>query len=48
MSPESIDFQEIFEKQSHMDEDFLDIKGQDFAIRALLIVAAGSHNIVTS
>jgi magnesium chelatase family protein len=46
MDPESVDLEEAFEKHLHMDEDLVDVKGQDYPNCALLIAAAGCHNVL--
>ena len=46
MDPEAVDLDDLFAQHSHLEEDFVDVKGQDYAKRALLIAAAGSHNVL--
>ncbi len=47
MDPEAVDLDDLFAQHSHMEEDFVDVKGQDYAKRALLIAAVGSRNVLT-
>jgi len=47
IEPVSLDISKIFQKTRKYEVDFNEIKGQKQAMRALEIVAAGGHNVIT-
>ena len=46
ITPEDIDIDRIFQKQSQYEVDFSEVMGQDHVKRALELAAAGGHNLL--
>lgn len=46
IEPVTVDMDDLFSQAGHYDTDFAEVRGQEHAKRALIIAAAGAHNIL--
>jgi magnesium chelatase family protein len=46
IDPTPSQIEQLFEQLSRYDDDFADVRGQEMAKRAIVVAAAGSHNIL--
>jgi len=46
LTPATVDIEEIFNRQAAYPVDFCEVKGQEYAKRAIEVAAAGGHNII--
>jgi len=47
IEPTPSQIEQLFEQLSRYDDDFSDVRGQEMAKRAIVVAAAGSHNILS-
>jgi Magnesium chelatase, subunit ChlI len=46
IEPQTVDLEQFFRQFSHAEEDFVDVKAQNYDKRAILIAGSGSQNIL--